>query len=56
MRPKLSIPAQIKDMKEAGITFDIMSESEAKRFLDTSTYYFRLKAYSKNYAQYTETE
>jgi len=56
MRPKLSIPAQIKDMKEAGIAFEIMSESEAKQLLDTATYYFRIKAYSKNYSQYTETE
>ena len=49
MRPKLTIPAQIKDMKEAGITFNIVSEAEATRFLENSTYYFRLKAYAKNY-------
>jgi len=29
MRPKLSIPAQIADMKDAGIKFDIMSEADA---------------------------
>jgi len=56
MRPKLSIPAQIKDMKEAGITFDIMSESDAKRFLDEHTYYFRIKSYAKNYEKYISTE
>ena len=56
MRPKLSIPAQIKDMKEAGIKFDIMSETDATRYLDTNTYYFRIKAYAKNYEKYIDTE
>ena len=53
MRPKLSIPGQIKDMKEAGITFKIASEVDASRYLDKSTYYFRIKAYAKNYEKYT---
>ena len=56
MRPKLSIPAQIKDMKEAGITFDIVSASEAARYLDEKNYYFRIKAYAKNYEKYTATD
>lgn len=56
MRPKLSIPAQIKDMKEAGIVFDVMSESAASRYLDEHTYYFRIKAYAKNYEKYTGTD
>ena len=56
MRPKLSIPAQIKDMKGAGITFDIISEADARRYLETYTYYFRIKAYAKNYEKYISTE
>ena len=56
MRPKLSIPAQIKDMRDAGITFDIMSESDARRYLDTNIYYFWLKAYAKNYEKYVGTD
>jgi len=56
MRPKLSIPAQIKDMKEAGITFDIFSENEAARYLDLQTYYFRIKSYAKNYEKYLTTD
>ena len=56
MRPKLSIPAQIKDMKEAGITFDIFSENEAARYLDLQTYYFRVKSYAKNYEKYLTTD
>jgi len=43
-------------MKEAGITFDIGSEAEAKRFLESNTYYFRIKAYAKNYEKYTVPE
>ena len=56
MRPKISIPAQIKDMREAGITFDIVSEADAKRYLEAYTYYFRIKAYAKNYEKYTNTD
>ena len=56
MRPKLSIPAQIMDMKDAGIKFDIMSEADAKRYLETYTYYFRIKAYAKNYEKYISTD
>jgi len=55
MRPKLSIPAQIKDMEEAGITFDIVSQADAKRYLESHMYYFRIKAYAKNYEKYTST-
>ena len=55
MRPKLTIPAQINDMKDAGITFEIISETDAMRFLESSTYYFRIKAYAKNYDKYAGT-
>jgi len=43
-------------MKEAGITFDIVSEADARRYLDSYSYYFRLKAYAKNYEKYTSTD
>jgi len=56
MRQKLSINEQIEDMKNAGITFDIMSEAEAKRFIENDSYYFRVKAYSKNYEKYSDTD
>ena len=55
MRVKLSIHEQIKDMNDAGIKFDIMSESEAKRFIENDSYYFRIKAYAKNYEKYSDT-
>lgn len=50
--PKLSIPEQINHMKERGVQFNIISEADAKRFLETNTYYFKLKAYGKNYTVY----
>lgn len=50
--PKLSIPQQINDMKNKGITFDICNESEAKEFLTNHNYYYKLKAYSHNYDTY----
>lgn len=53
-RPKLTIPQQIKDMKESGIEFNIVSESEASRFLEYNNYYFKLKAYEKNYEKYKD--
>ena len=56
MRPKLSIPAQIKDMRDAGIIFDIVTEADARRYLETYTYYFRIKAYAKNYEKYISTD
>lgn len=47
--PKLSIPQQVDNMKEKGIKFEIMSEADARRFLWDNNYYFKLKAYCKNY-------
>lgn len=50
--PKLSIPEQINHMKERGVQFNIVSEADARRFLENNTYYFKLKAYGKNYTIY----
>ena len=54
--PKLAIPQQIENMKRKGITFDICPEAEARRFLEHNTYYFKLKAYAKNYDTYRQGE
>jgi len=43
-------------MKDAGIKFEIMSEADAKRYLEAYTYYFRIKAYAKNYEKYVSTD
>ena len=33
MKKKLTIDEQIEDLKKKGVTFEIMSEEEAKKFL-----------------------
>lgn len=36
--------------EKKGITFDICNERDARKFLQNNTYYFKLKAYEKNYS------
>ena len=52
MKKKLSVSEQIKHMKMKGICFDIISEADAADYLEHNNYYFKLKAYAKNYAKY----
>lgn len=49
MKPILSIDELISHMKSKGITFDIVSEEDAKNFLQYNNYYMKLAAYRKNY-------
>lgn len=52
-KPKLSIEEQIDYMKNnSGIQFNIIGEKEVKEFLKYNNYYFKLKAYAKNYDKY----
>ena len=53
--PKLSIPQQINNMKQKGISFDICSEIEARKFLAEHNYYFKIKAYAHNFDRYKDT-
>lgn len=43
------------DMKSKGISFIQYEESDAKRFCK-NTYYFKLKAFERNYDKYNRTE
>lgn len=52
---KLSLDGQIIHMKTKGIKFNIVSEDQAKTFLSEHNYYFRIKAYAKNYDKYRNT-
>ena len=54
-KKKLSIPEQIQDMRKKGITFEITDEKSADNFLKYNNYYFKLKAYGKNYDKYLAT-
>lgn len=46
---KLTIDEQIEKMKSSGVKFNIVTEEDAREFLLDSTYYFKLKAFQKNY-------
>lgn len=48
-RSKLTLVKQIQWMKAKGITFNIYSEDRAIEFLKNSTYFFKLKAFDKDY-------
>ncbi len=49
MKELLSIDELIKHMKSKGITFNEVSESDAKVFLQKNNYYMKLAAYRSNY-------
>ncbi len=49
MKPKLTIDEQIEHMRNKGIRFEIISETDAKKFISENTYFFKIKSYAKNY-------
>lgn len=56
MKEKLTVEQQIQHMKSKGVQFNIVSEKEAISYLTNNTYYFKIKAYAKNYDKYRTTE
>ena len=53
-KPKLTLKKQIEYMRDVkGIKFNIVTEEEALEFLSCINYYFKLKAFAKNYPKYT---
>lgn len=46
---KLSVIEQVNHMKSKGIKFNILDEKYSRQFLSDNNYYFKLKAYAKNY-------
>ena len=55
-KPRLSIQEQIYHMRSQGIQFHCMNEAEASKYLEESTYYFKIKAYSKLFDKYVKPE
>ena len=55
MKRKLSVSEQIENLKAKGVTFEYMDEDAAMRFLRNNSYYFKLKAYAKNYVKNPKT-
>ena len=52
---KLTIDQQIEWMKEKGVTFQYYKEEDAADFLRNNTYFFKLKAFQKDYIQNPKT-
>lgn len=55
LKKKLTIPEQIQDMIQKGITFKYNDEKSVSDFLKYKNYYFKLKSYGKNYDKYLAT-
>lgn len=53
---KLTIKQQVEYMENKGIAFTIVSKQEAEVFLRNNNYFFKVKAYAKNYDKYTRGE
>ena len=53
MKPLLTSEELIEHMKLKGITFNIISENEAKSFLKDNNYYMKLASYRENYPKYS---
>lgn len=51
MKYRATVDQQIDALKARGVTFVLMGEEEARRFLSENSYYFKLKAYRNNYEQ-----
>ena len=53
-KPKLSVEKQVEHMINQGIKFNLMTQEEAVEYLTNNTYYFKIKAYAKNYQKNKE--
>ena len=53
-KPKLSLDEQIEHLKDKGILFNIMDESDAKKYLEQNNNYFKITAYRKNYNKHPD--
>ena len=50
-KSKLTIKEQIQHLEDAGVKFNLVSKEEAEEYLYANTYFFKLKAYDKNYSK-----
>jgi len=55
-KQKLDLEQQIDHMESRGVQFNVIQKNEAKDFLSKNTYYFKLKAFAKNYDKYIRGE
>lgn len=55
-KPKLTAAQQVESMKRNGISFDLFPEERAEEFLARRNYFFKLKAFAKNFDKWRLTE
>lgn len=48
-KPFLAVPEQINHLKSKGISFDLMDEETAAKYLSSNNNFFRVRSYRKNY-------
>ncbi len=48
-KPFLTVPQQIEHLKSKGISFEIMDEQAATKYLSSNNNFFRVRSYRKNY-------
>ena len=48
-RPKLTIEQQVEHLKNKGVAFTLCTEDQAVSFLKYSTFFFKVKAFDKDY-------
>lgn len=53
-KPFLAVPEQIENLKSKGVTFEIMNEEAATKYLSSSSNFFRIRSYRKNYEKIPE--
>ena len=53
-KPFLSFEDQILHLKKEGITFNKVSEFDAKNYLKNNNNFFKLYSYRKNYDKYAD--
>ena len=53
-KQKLTIKEQIAHIKSKNIKFDLINEEKAAEFISSNSYYFKIKAYAKNFSRNSE--
>ena len=49
MKQRATLDEQINTLVSHGVTFDLMDEEKARRFLSNNSYFFKIKSYENNY-------
>ncbi len=55
-KPKLTVEEQVEHLKSKGISFNIVTEEQAKNYLSDNNNYFKLTAYRKNFSKHPDGE